>query len=102
MGIGGHLLLLALAVLIAAQCLLLMEPRRPIDMRLRDLSTGGDAPLLLIAAALVSGATGALIGDLLGASGVGAAVGALAALATWLLAIAWANRKRSISRGTLE
>ena len=76
MGTVGYLLLLALAILVAAQCLMLMERHRPVNTRLRDLGYGGDAGLLAMAMTLVGAAIGALIGHAMGTPGVGGALGA--------------------------
>jgi nitrate reductase gamma subunit len=52
---------LVVAVMISGQIVLLMGGRRPLDKRLRDLGTGGDAFALLWAAVLTLGATAAVI-----------------------------------------
>ena len=94
MGTVGYLLLLALSILVAAQCLMLMERHRPVNTRLRDLGYGGDAGLLAMAMTLVGAAIGALIGHAMGTPGVGGALGASVAVVAWLLAVVLAQLRR--------
>lgn len=84
---------LVVAVVISAQIVLLMGGRRPLDKRLRDLGTGGDAFGLLWAALLTMGAVVGVIGSLLGVAGAGGAVGVVLALLTWTSAVIWAHRR---------
>ncbi|NIK56934.1 hypothetical protein [Kribbella shirazensis] len=93
MGIAPFVLLLVVALVLSAQVLLLMERRRPLDKRLRDLGTGGDGCALLLAALLTLGATGAAIGSLLGSAGTGAAAGLALASLTWTTAVIHAHRR---------
>ena len=88
------MLVLAVAVAISAQILLLMARGRPLDKRLRDLGAGGgDAFGLLLIALLTLGAAGAFIGSLLHAPGPGAATGLALALLTWTTAAIQAHRR---------
>ncbi|RZT20127.1 hypothetical protein EV649_3269 [Kribbella sp. VKM Ac-2569] len=93
MGTVPLVLGLVVAVVISAQIVLLMGGRRPLDKRLRDLGTGGDAFALLWAAVLTMGAVGAVIGSLLDVPGAGGAVGVVLALLTWTAAVVWAHRR---------
>lgn len=86
-------LVLVVAVVVSAQVLMLMEPRRAFDVRLRDLGRGGDAFALLLAGLLTSGAVGATVGSLAGSPGGGAATGLVLAFLTWTAAAIWAHRR---------
>lgn len=88
-----YLLALAVAIVISAQLLLTMRPRRPLTKRLRDLGTTGDAFGLLIAAALPLTTAGATLGSLADSPATGATIGLLAALATWTTAVIHAHRR---------
>jgi hypothetical protein len=83
---------LLVASLISAQVVMLMERRRSLCERLRDLSWGGDASGLLLVAALMAGGVGAVVGSLLGGALIGAGVGSIVALLVWAAAVAWAHR----------
>jgi hypothetical protein len=72
---------------------LVMGRRRPIEKRLRDLGTGGDAFGILLAGLLMFGATGAGVGSLVGSPGSGGAIGLVLALLTWTSAVVWAHHR---------
>lgn len=84
---------LLVASLISAQVGVLMERGRSMRKRLRDLSWGGDASSLLLVAALMTSAVGAVLGSLFDGALLGAGVGALLALLVWAVAVAWAHRE---------
>jgi hypothetical protein len=81
------------ASLISAQVVMLMERGRSMRKRLRDLSWGGDASSLLLVAALMTGAVGAVVGSFRDGALFGAGVGAAVALLVWAVAVAWAHRE---------
>lgn len=83
---------LLVASVISAQVVMLMGRGRSMRKRLRDLSWGGDASSLLVVAALLTSAVGAVVGSLLDGALLGAGVGALVALLVWAVAVAWAHR----------
>jgi hypothetical protein len=86
------LAVLVVASVISAQVMMLMERGRSMRQRLRDLSGGGDASSLLLVAALMSGAVGAVVGSLGGGALVGGGVGIIVAMLGWTVAVAWAHR----------
>ncbi|MFG1816272.1 hypothetical protein ACGFIF_21130 [Kribbella sp. NPDC049174] len=96
MGTVGYLLLLLLAAIVSTQVLMLSSRRTPLDKRLRDLSEGGDAASLGIAASITFGALGAFIGHLFDAPGSGAAAGLAIALLSTAAAIIWAHKRRQL------
>jgi hypothetical protein len=79
--------------LISAQVLMLMERGRSMRRRLRDLSWGGDAASLLLVAALMTGAVGAVVGSFRDGAVIGGAAGMIVALLGWAVAVAWAHRQ---------
>lgn len=85
------LVVLAIAVIVSAQILMVMERRNSIGVRLRDLGVGGDGISLLGIASLIGGASGALLGDLLGSPSLGATSGLLLAICTWATAVVCAH-----------
>jgi hypothetical protein len=91
-----YLLVLAVALVISAQVLMLMERGRPLDKRLRDLSWGGDASSLLLVAMLTVGASATVIGSLLGRPAIGGATGLVLALVIWTAAVVWAHRQSQL------
>ncbi|MGZ0151370.1 hypothetical protein ACXJJ3_30250 [Kribbella sp. WER1] len=93
MGTVPYLLALAVAIVVSAQLLLTMRPRRPLTKRLQDLGTPGDAFGLLIAAALPLTTAGATLGSLANAPTIGATIGLLIALAAWTAAVVHAHRR---------
>lgn len=93
MGTVPFVLVLVVALVLCAQILLLMDRHRRLDKRLRDLGTGGDGCALLLVAALALGATGAVIGSLLGNPGTGAAAGLVVAILAWGIAAIRAHRR---------
>lgn len=93
MGTLPALILLALAVIVSAQLLMMMGRRKPLATRLRSLDEGGDSSSLLIIGLLLGGALGAVIGSLFNNTGTGAAAGLGAGLLTWLLALVWAHKR---------
>ncbi|WP_328321179.1 hypothetical protein OHA70_23730 [Kribbella sp. NBC_00382] len=87
-----YALVLLLAVVLSAQVLMLMESNRSLRQRLCDLSWGGDASSVLLAAALICGALGLLLGSLWWRAGLGAGAGLLLSVAGWAAAVGWAHR----------
>ncbi|MGW6280327.1 hypothetical protein [Kribbella sp. NPDC055071] len=97
--IGGVIMVRCLAFvlvasLISAQVVMLMERGRSMRERLGDVSWGGDASSLLLVAALMTGAVGAVVGSLRGGALIGAGVGIVVALLAWAAAVAWAHRQQ--------
>lgn len=88
-----YLLVLAIAVIISGQILMVIERGKSLTVRLRDLGLGGDGITLLGVALLIAGAAGALLGDLLGSASFGAGSGALLAACTWTAAVVLAHRQ---------
>jgi hypothetical protein len=88
-------LVLLVAVVVSAQVLMLMESDRSVRQRLRDLSWGGDASSVLLAAALICGALGLLLGSLWGSAGIGAGTGLLLSVVAWAAAVGWAHQRPS-------
>ncbi|MEV0289218.1 MULTISPECIES: hypothetical protein [unclassified Kribbella] len=84
---------LLVASVISVQVVILMERGRPMRKRLRDLGWGGDASSLLLVAALMTSAVGAVLGSLFDGALLGAGVGGLVALLVWAVAVAWAHRE---------
>jgi hypothetical protein len=84
---------LVVALVISVQIVLLNGRRRSLGKRLRDLGWGGDAFGLLFGGVITIGATGTVVGSLLGSPGAGGAAGLVLALVTWTTAVVWAHRQ---------
>jgi uncharacterized membrane protein YsdA (DUF1294 family) len=93
MGTVAALILLALAVIISAQLLMMMDRRKPLAARLRNLNEGGDSSGLLFIGLLLGGALGAVIGSLFNHASTAAAAGAGVGLLSWLFGLIWAHRR---------
>jgi hypothetical protein len=87
------LILLALAAIVSAQLLMMMDRHKSWDKRFRNLNEGGDSFSLLGAGCLLGGALGAVVGSLFGAAGAGGAAGLGAGFLSWTVAVAWAHRR---------
>lgn len=72
---------------------MVMERGKSIAVRLRDLGLGGDGMALLGVALLIAGASGALLGHLLGSTALGLGIGMLLAVCAWAAAAAWSHRQ---------